>query len=183
MRILFVNSCIREDSRTLFLCRKYIEKNYKNDEVREIETEKESISPFNSEMLRERENDIRKGDFSSEKYRLAREFSEADEIVIGAPYWDCSFPSSLKVFIEHICVNGLTFAYEKGLAKKLCRAKKLVYITTAGGYLPQNSSVKAFFRELCSLLSVDNMEFYAAEGLDIYGNDVNKILFDSINEF
>ena len=36
---------------------------------------------------------------------------KADEIVIGAPYWDLSFPAALKVYIEHVSVCDIAFHY------------------------------------------------------------------------
>ena len=44
-------------------------------------------------------------------YLYAKDFAEADVIVVAAPYWDLSFPSILKVFFEHINVLKLVFDY------------------------------------------------------------------------
>ncbi len=49
--------------------------------------------------------------FDDPYFRYARQFAGADEIVIAAPYWDLSFPSVLKVYLEHICITGITFQY------------------------------------------------------------------------
>lgn len=65
-------------------------------------------------------------------FDIGKDFAEADEIVIGAPYWDLSFPAALKIYIEHAAVMGVTFHYtEEGRCEGLCRAKHLTYITTA----------------------------------------------------
>lgn len=183
MKVLFVNCCVREESRTLFLCRKYLEMKYSTAEISEIILEKEGLMPFNNEMLTARDKDTALCDFSSAKYKYAREFATADVIIIAAPYWDCSFPSMLKVYFEHICVNGITFCYDKGVPKKLCNANELTYITTAGGYLPDNSSVEGYIRELCQLLCIDEVKFHCAQGLDVYGNSPQKILLETVKGF
>ena len=42
---------------------------------------------------------------------MPNRWPEADEIVIGAPYWDLSFPAALKTYLEHCCVCDVTFHY------------------------------------------------------------------------
>ena len=66
-------------------------------------------------------------------FRYARQFAQADEIVIAAPFWDLSFPAKLKIYLEQITVSGITFKYMGGRPKGLCKAKKLTYVTTSGG--------------------------------------------------
>ena len=45
--------------------------------------------------------------------RHARQFRDADIVVIAAPYYDLSFPSALKNYLEAICCVGLTFYYDE----------------------------------------------------------------------
>lgn len=44
-------------------------------------------------------------------FKYAHEFANADLIVIAAPFWDLSIPALLKVYIENIAVDGITFEY------------------------------------------------------------------------
>ena len=131
MTTLFVNACAREESRTLSLCRAYLEGNPAVEEVRLFER---NLVPFDWKMVEERVALIEKADWGDSMFDLAKQFAAADEIVIGAPYWDLSFPAVLKVYIEHVTVNGIVFHYtEEGRPEGLCKAKRLVYITTSGG--------------------------------------------------
>ncbi len=183
MNALFVNACLREKSRTKLLCDAYIRKYWKGPDthVQELEVRKEPLVPLDEKGLLRRDNDIAAGELSGEEYRLAREFAKADEILIGAPYWDCSFPAVLKLYLERICVNGIVFRYgEDGRPVKLCAAKRLVYITTAGGYLPAESSLELYLKELCGLFCIPDMLFIKAEGLDIWGNDPERLLREAI---
>lgn len=85
-------------------------------------------------------------------FDIGKDFAEADEIVIGAPYWDLSFPAALKIYIEHAAVMGMTFHYtEEGRCEGLCRAKHLTYITTGGG---QVSAMNYGYEYLCGIASM-----------------------------
>jgi len=181
MSVLFINACMREGSRTLRICREYISRNVKDD-VTELRLWEADIAPITAESLALRDERIAQGT-QREHYSLSCQFAEADEIIMAAPYWDCGFPSILKVYIENISVSGITLEYEGGFPKKLCQGKRLTYITTAGGYLPENSSVEIFGRELCEMFGIPEYRFIFADGLDIWENDPEKILSDTISEF
>jgi FMN-dependent NADH-azoreductase len=62
----------------------------------------ENIPPLNRELLKKREQLIGEGNINAPMLRLAKQFAEADEIVIAAPFWDLSFPSLLKIYITLI---------------------------------------------------------------------------------
>ena len=95
-----------------------------------------------------------------------------------------SFPASLKLYVEQLCVNKLTFGYnDKGMPCGLTHVKKLVYLTTSGGYIGENNFGFDYIKGVFStLFGVRDISFYSAEGLDIYGNDPEKILADAIEK-
>ena len=75
-------------------------------------------------------------DIGGPMFEPAREMAQADLVVIGAPDWDMTFPAALKIYLEWTCTLGITFHYTRdGVQEGLCRAKEVVYITTAGGPL------------------------------------------------
>ena len=59
----------------------------------------------------------------------------ANQIIISAPMWNFSVPSTLKAWIDHIVRAGVTFQYQeqgpKGLVNQL---KKVFIIESAGGF-------------------------------------------------
>ena len=172
--VLFVNCCIRKESRTEKLCRRYLDL-ITEANIQEVRVPELDISPFDEDMLERRNMDIAEG--ALDGYRLARDFAAADAVVIAAPYWDASFPSKLKVYIENICVNGVTFAYsDGGIPVKLCRADSLVYITTAGGFISDSPSVKSHFEDLGALFAIEDVRFYCAQGLDVFPEKAEQIL-------
>ena len=182
-KLLFVNACIRGNSRTEELGRQYLKTLENEYQIEEVQLPKLDFRPFDAAMLKERDEDILQGRFDSEKYFPAHQFAEADSIVIAAPYWDCLFPAVLRVYLEHICVTGITFAYgENGELIKKCHADQLAYITTCGGFLPENSAVEKTIREMGRLFSIEQVAFYAAEALDIFPDKVEEILEKKLNE-
>ena len=125
--------------------------------------------PLDRERLSKRDDDIEQNKLSSSEYKYAFDFANADVILIGAPFWDLNFPSLLKIYIENICVKGITFAYDGKKPVAVCKAKKLIYITTSGGYISNDGSLKTYLDELCCLFCIPTLEFYKAEGLSSSG--------------
>jgi FMN-dependent NADH-azoreductase len=174
--ILYVNACVRKESRTRRLAEKLLAKLDRPFE--EIRLEEIAFPISNEDYLNLRDRLIARGDFQNPLFDFARQFSEAETIVIAAPYWDLSFPAMLKQYLEQITVAGITFKYsEEGIPVSLCRAKRLFYVTTAGGFfVPEDYGfgyVKALAQNYYGIRDVRKME---ADGLDICGADVNAIM-------
>ena len=174
--ILYINSCVREDSRTDTLARAALNK--LGGSITELKIEKERIQPLDSKTLIKRDKLIENGSYSDEMFKYARQFAEADIIVISAPYWDLSFPSMLKVYFEAVSVLGIAFRYtDEGVPVGLCRATELIYITTAGGHIGDFDFGYDYVRALAqNLYGISNVKRFKAEGLDIYGADIDEIM-------
>lgn len=182
MKILFVNACMRgEKSRTLKLCKSYLEtlKHLNPDAVfEEVDLDSLEIEAQNGEILAHRD-ELRHADkFDDEMFDLAKQLIAADHVVIGAPYWDLSFPAKLKVYLERCSVDKLTFAYdEHGVPHGNCKASSLTYITTAGGFIGDWNFGFDYVKGLTSaLFGIPEFHFVSAEGLDIFGVDVDEKL-------
>ena len=106
MTTLFVNACMRgEASRTLALCREYLER---FDDVVEVDVAALDLKPFDADRVAYRTEKQRAGEWDDPIFSLSRQFAEADDIVIGVPYWDLSFPAAFKTYLEHVSVCELT---------------------------------------------------------------------------
>ena len=114
--------------------------------------------------------------------RYARRFAEADTIVIAAPYWDFSFPSMLKVYLELLCAQGVTFNYSpEGVPTGLVGTQRVYYVTTAGGYAGEWDYGWDQVRAICQLyFGIQDVRCFRAEGLDIVTNDVDQIMADAL---
>lgn len=95
-----------------------------------------------------------------------------------------SFPASLKLYVEQLCINHLTFRYnEKGIPCGLTKIKKAIYLTAAGGFIGNNNFGFEYIKGVfTTLFGIRDISFYSAEGLDIYGNDPEKILASAIEK-
>ena len=111
-------------------------------------------------------------------FKYAKHFANADTILISSPQWDSSFPAILKTYIENINVSGITFSYsEKGCPVSLCKAKRLIYITTAGGPIFSNNFGFGYIKSLAeNFYGIKDINYIKAEGLDVMGADVPMIL-------
>ena len=174
--ILFINTCVRKDSRTKRLANYLLSK--LDDEIKEVNLEKEQILPLTNEMLEFRTKLIESKNFDNPMFDYAKDFAKADVIVISAPFWDLSFPASLKCYIEAVNILGLTFGYSsEGIPYGLCNAKKLYYITTSGGKIFNNEFGFGYIKSLCeNFYGIKDIVFIKAEELDIIGSDIEEIL-------
>ena len=87
--VLYVNACVRTESRTKRLAEKLLAKLDQSHE--EICLEKIEFPAVDEGFLTMRDRLIARGDFQNPVFDLARQFSEAATIVIAAPFWDLSF--------------------------------------------------------------------------------------------
>jgi len=184
-KLLFVNSCVnRETSRTYRLAKELVfALNKSNDfEVKELVLEEESIQPLTSESLNRRTALLKKGELSDKTFMYANEFRDADCIVISAPYWDFGFPAMLKIYIEAISVSSVVYKYgEGGRPVGLCRAEKLYYVTTRGGYIGDEKDLGfGTMVQLGGFYGINEIKCISADGFDVPVNDRDAILKKAI---
>lgn len=174
-KILFINACVRPRSRTYELAQTVLEKlNGDVEEVRLIEAELPHLS---NELIELRDEIMSTEQLEHPMLRYARQFAEADTLVIAAPYWDLIFPATVRAYFEHICVTGLTFRYSpEGFPISLCKARRMIYVTTAGGPIFANFGYD-YCKAVCEgYFGIRDCLCIKAEGLDIDGADVDSIM-------
>ena len=178
--VLFVNACVRKESRTKRLADYLLSK--LSCEVKEVRLENIDFPAASENFLAERDRLLQSGNFGAPMFTLAREFAAADTIVIAAPFWDLSFPAALKQYFEQITVLGITFRYsDEGVPMGLCKAKNLYYVTTAGGTIFSESYGFGYVQALAQgFYGIPDVKCIKAEGLDIVGCDVEKILSEAM---
>ena len=98
-------------------------------------------------------------------------------------YWDLSFPAVLKAYLEQINIVPITFEYTpEGIPQGLCKCRKLYYVTTAGGYIISEDFGYGYVRELAkTFYGIPETVLIKAEGLDIEGVDVERILVKAMD--
>jgi FMN-dependent NADH-azoreductase len=66
---------------------------------------------------------------------LVGEIREADTIVLGLPLYNFGAPSSVKAWVDHLVVDGLS--YDSGTGEGLLGGRELIVIASrGGGYAP-----------------------------------------------
>ena len=175
-KILFINACVRKNSRTKRIADYLLSK--MSGEITDVKPADIEFPVVDEAFLEKRDSLIASSSFDDPLFEHARLFASADEIVIAAPYWDLAFPANLKQYIEQINVLGITFAYtSEGTPKGLCKAKKLYYVTTAGGAFVPEEFGFGYVKSLAqSFYGIPEVKLIQATGLDIYGADEEQII-------
>ena len=174
--VLVINACPRPDSRTRELAQHVLSK--LDGKVEKLRLFDEQIPPLDVAGMAERDRAVRKGDWNAPILRYARQFAAADTIVVAAPYWDLLFPAVVRTYFEATTVTGVTFRYTpEGFPEGMCRAKRLIYVTTAGGPIGEYNLGFDYVRALATLYyGIPEVKCFTAEFLDIVGADVPAIM-------
>lgn len=171
-KTLFVNACVRgEQSRTLRLCREYLAN---KDDVVEIDLAALKLQPFDGALVEKRTALQEAEQWSDPLFDLSHQFVQAEEIVIGAPYWDLSFPSVLKVYFEYVSVCDIVFHLtEKGEYEGLCKAENITLIVSSGGFISEDENLGYdYIAGIAKMFGAGEVRQVVAGGLDIKGIDI-----------
>jgi FMN-dependent NADH-azoreductase len=102
--------------------------------------------------------------------RILEEFLAADVVVIGAPMYNFSVPSSLKAWLDHTLKAGVTFRYTENGPVGLAGDKRVIVASTRGGIYSTGPAVamdqqESLLRSVFGLMGIKHIEFVRAEGL------------------
>ena len=102
---------------------------------------------------------------------LLDELIAAEVIVIGAPMYNFSVPSSLKNWLDHVSRVGRSFRYTDTGPEGLITGKKVYVIATSGGNYGDGSPVQAmdhrttYLKTVLGFLGMDDVSFIHAFGV------------------
>ena len=99
---------------------------------------------------------------------------EADIIVIGAPMYNYSIPSSLKAWLDHIVRAGVTFRYDETGLHGLLENKKVYIAESSGGIYSEgpmqaNDFVAPYLKTVLGHIGLKDVTIYRVEGTSIPG--------------
>ncbi|MCQ2079718.1 MAG: NAD(P)H-dependent oxidoreductase [archaeon] len=183
-KLLFVNACVnRERSRTLRLAREVIAR-HPECEVDEIVLEDLGLRPLDSETVDRRNGLAREGRFDDPIFDIAHRFADADVIVIATPFWENAFNSMTKIFMEHSGAVGVAFRYsESGMPVGMCRARRLYYVTTRGGPVPDEGDLGfRIYENVAHTYGIEDVRCISASALDIITNDAEAIMSEAVEK-
>ena len=177
--VLYVDCCIRrEQSRTKRLAEAFLSALPADCRVEHLDLMAEDLSYFKDSYFAQREQLLAAGERAHPRFRYAHQFAEADLIVMAAPFWDLAFPALLKVYIEQISVDGITFGSTEAGLRGLCRASRLVFLTTRGGFYPDDAMEMGsrYLDALHIFFGIGAYTCIAADGMDVVGFDAEASL-------
>ncbi|MBP5446382.1 MAG: NAD(P)H-dependent oxidoreductase [Acholeplasmatales bacterium] len=178
-KILFINSCYNEEkSRTIYLANKLFEKfdiDSKFD-FEEIKLKDLHLLPLSEEKLKVRFDLANKKLFDMEMLTYSKKILSADVVVIAAPFYDFSYPSILKLFIENVSMPNLMYTYTKDGFEGFARGRKFIYITTRGSELPDSEDFGYLnLDRMFKLFGFKESQLISFGGTDFYEDPKNKI--------
>ena len=170
MKLVVINACVRQaDSRTLRIAEPVIEALSKRYETIRFDLpEMDGIAPLTPELYSERA----RGEVPSWALAAANAIARADRIVIAAPFWDMSFPAVLKCFFEQTSLFNVTFTDTGKTCVGLCKAPKVLYITTRGMDIDtgsQREQATPYLKALGSLWNLGELTTISAQNMDYSG--------------
>jgi FMN-dependent NADH-azoreductase len=103
---------------------------------------------------------------------LIEEVEAADVIVLAAPMYNFTVPSTLKAWIDHIARAGRTFRYTEAGPVGLLTGKKVFVVTARGGVFSEGPAKvldfhEPYLRGILGFLGLSDVTFVYAEGLNI----------------
>ncbi len=183
--VLYIDCCIRgEQSRTRKLAEAFLDVLSARADVSidRLTLMDEPLAPFQNGFFWQRERLLETGELNHPRFRYAHQFQRAEKIVIAAPFWDLSFPALLKVYIENLCVQGITFDCDETGTHGACCAEKLLFLTTRGGALegsPMDNGTK-YLGDMAKFFGIPSFSYLAADGLDLGLEPPEEILSRAI---
>jgi FMN-dependent NADH-azoreductase len=102
---------------------------------------------------------------------LIAELEAADTIVLAAPMYNFSIPSTLKAWIDHVARRGRTFNYTEKGPEGLLKGKKVFVLTARGGVYSNGAPAAAldfqepYLRTVLGFLGLTDVTFVHFEGV------------------
>lgn len=180
---LYIDCCIRGgQSRTRKLAEAFFAALPETWEVTAVNLMEEDLRPLSGEFFQRREELLQSGKIDDPRFDRARRLAAADLVVIAAPFWDMSFPSLLKVYIENVSVEGITFRGTAEGLKGLCAAERCLFLTTRGDAYADGDPMEQavpYLRAIQRFFGFGKLDCVAADGLDLDGADAEAHVADA----
>lgn len=185
-KILVLDACVRrKESRTKILMDEAVSvlgrlhPDWKFEKLTLMDMD---LKYWNTKSLKERDELLAKGKYDAPVFACGRQFARADAVIVAAPFWDLSIPAVLKVYIENISAEGVTFRCTgKGL-EGICQGKWMLFLTTRGGIWEGSDMEQGsrYMEAMAKFFGIGRYEYVAADGIDIVELDGQKIMEEAL---
>lgn len=178
-KLLLIDCCIRkEESRTKRIMDAFLSAVPDDCVVEHLVLTEENLSPLTGDFFAQRQRLLENHDYTHPRFRYAKQFAAADIIVIAAPFWDLAFPALLKIYIEQVSLDGITFGADETGLVGLCRATDMVFLTARGGFYTGDALEMGsrYLDALHTFFGISRYRCIAADGMDVAGFDAKAAL-------
>lgn len=189
MKVLMINGCIRGgESRSWKLAEAFLSEMRQNApdemEYEQLNLVDMDLKPLTGDFFEGRQKLLESPDRSHPRFDYAHQFANADYILIAAPFWDLGIPAIVKIYIENISVDGITFGCNENGMYGMSKAKKMLFFTTRGsvyGNGPLEQGAR-YLEALCEMFGIPQFQCIFAEGIDAMPERAEEIMQGAINE-
>jgi FMN-dependent NADH-azoreductase len=103
-----------------------------------------------------------------------KQLMESDIVVIGAPLYNFTIPTTLKAWIDHITRAGITFGYSGNGPVGMVTGKKVYVAMASGGIYSEgpgksNDFVAPYLKAFLGFLGMTDLTVFRAEGIKVPG--------------
>ena len=168
--LLYVDCCIRrEASRTRKLAEAFLGNLPKGWKVEKVTLMDEPLLPLMEGGFAQRDQLLQQGNLKHHRFDYAWQFQKADAILIAAPFYDLSIPALLKVYIENVSVDGITFECDENGLRGACRATSMTFLTSRGGFYENSPDEMGsrYMEAMCRFFGTGVYRYIAADGVDM----------------
>lgn len=100
------------------------------------------------------------------------EFLAADVVVVGAPMYNFSIPSTLKAWIDRLAIAGKTFRYGAAGPEGLAGGKRVIIASSRGGIYSEGPAEamdfqEDYLRKVFGFFGITDIEVVRAEGVNL----------------
>ena len=113
--------------------------------------------------------------------KLTDEVLAADVLVLAAPMYNFTIPSTLKAWLDHVLRAGVTFKYTETGPQGLLSGKRAFVLTARGGIYAGGSMdhQEPYLRQALGFIGIHDVSFIHAEGLNLGGDFQEKGLAEA----
>ncbi len=107
---------------------------------------------------------------------LTNELLAADVLVLAAPMYNFTIPSTLKSWLDHVLRAGVTFKYTDTGPQGLLTGKRAFVLTSRGGIYAGSTAdhQEPYLRQVLGFVGIHDVSFIHAEGLNLGGEFMEK---------
>jgi FMN-dependent NADH-azoreductase len=100
------------------------------------------------------------------------EFLAADVVVVGAPMYNFSIPSTLKAWIDRLAIAGKTFRYTAAGPEGLVGGKRVIIASSRGGIYSEGPAEamdfqEDYLRKVFGFFGITDIDVVRAEGVNL----------------